>query len=441
MLPKILLGVGIFAAFFSILIFSGKISIGEKQDVPQGEIVLWGTFPETEMNGIIQEFNPQAKTYRVTYREVSEAAFPQKLLEALANNNGPDLILAPYQTILSQSSRIRPVPTSQVTYSPFYFNEKGFKDTFVDGASIFFGRYGATALPISIEPMVLFYNRNLLSKHGIVNPPLYWNEVSADVEKITLQDSRGQFVESGIDLGAPNTPYAKDIIMTILAQLGQVPVVKQYDGAGASYLTVIANEPVTDTSEIFPLSEALRFFTQFADPSQNTTYTWNEFMGNADDQFVAEKLAMYIGYSGEFEILKARNRRAEIEMTSLPQSKGYTTVATGIRMYGIATMLTSKNITAAFAAQAELSGAQFSPKIAAIGGAMSPLRSFANASDLNPVIKQGMLVGRGWQDVYSRQSTNYTSTMISDVLNNRMNISDAANTFVSRMQDLYTPVK
>jgi hypothetical protein len=42
MLPKILLGVGIFAAFFSVLIFSGKIpGIGNVKDTPKGEVALW----------------------------------------------------------------------------------------------------------------------------------------------------------------------------------------------------------------------------------------------------------------------------------------------------------------------------------------------------------------------------------------------------------------
>ena len=97
MLSKILLGIGVFSAFFAILIFSGKIpGIGNKEDAPKGEVVLWGTFPETQMNAVVQQFNPQAKTYRITYREVSEKDFSRALLEALANGTGPDLILAPY---------------------------------------------------------------------------------------------------------------------------------------------------------------------------------------------------------------------------------------------------------------------------------------------------------------------------------------------------------
>jgi hypothetical protein len=46
MLPKILLGLGLFATMFSVLIFSGKINIGKKADGPKGEVQVWGTLPD-----------------------------------------------------------------------------------------------------------------------------------------------------------------------------------------------------------------------------------------------------------------------------------------------------------------------------------------------------------------------------------------------------------
>jgi ABC-type glycerol-3-phosphate transport system substrate-binding protein len=434
MLSKILLGIGVFSALFAILIFSGKIpGLNSQKDAPKGEVVLWGTFPETQMNAVIQQFNPQAKTYRVTYREVSERDFNRTLLEALANGTGPDLILAPYQTILAQSSRIYPLPTQAL-------GEKQFKDTFIDGASVFYGQEGALALPVAVEPMVLFYNRTLFSKHGIINPPQYWDEVASNVQKLTLLDQRGQFIESGIALGAPNTPYAKDIIMAIVAQLGQTPVLKQYDGMGKEYLNVIANQPVNGNADVFPLAATVRFFAQFADPTQRT-YSWNQFAGNADDAFVAEKLAMYIGYSGELNSLKARNPRADIEMTNFPQTKEYRTFATGMRMYGIATLRSSKNITAALTVEGQFAGSGVAPSLAPIVGGVPALRSFAATPGLNAVLSQGMLVARGWQDRFTEQSTTYIGVMLADILNNRLSVTDAVNTFVSRLQDLYTPIR
>ena len=304
MLRNILLGVGVFAALFSVLIFSGKLPIGNNSaNTPKGEVVLWGTFPETAINPIIQAFNPQAKTYRVTYKEVRADVFSQTLVEALANGTGPDMILAPHQIILSQASRLYPFPLTS-------FSEKNFKDTYVDGATLFFSPYGAIALPVSIEPMVLFYNRTLFSKHGIASPPAYWDEVLKFTPSLTVKNSKGQFLEAAIALGAGNVPYAKDILMAGVSELGQIAVLTQYNQEGTLVPSVYANTATTEGGDVLPLSTFVRFVTQFADPTKST-YTWSEFNGLADDQFVSEKLAMYIGYSGELNILRARNPKGD----------------------------------------------------------------------------------------------------------------------------------
>jgi ABC-type glycerol-3-phosphate transport system substrate-binding protein len=428
-LRNILLGVGLFATLFAVLIFSGKISIGGKDVTAQGEVQLWGTLPESEMNAVVQSFNPQAKTYAVRYTYVPENEFNQRLLEALASGTGPDMIIGKYQMILSQEARIYPFPTNSLP-------EKTFKDTFVDGASVLFTPQGALALPVSIDPMVLFYNRTLLSKHGIINPPSYWDEVGTITPALTVRQN-GKFLESAIALGTPGVPYAKDIIMSIIAQLGQAPVVRIMAQGGESYFSVVANTPATEGGEILPLATTNRFFTQFGDPGQ-TTFTWSDSLGNATDFFVGEKLAMYIGYAGEYPTLRARNPRADFGMTSLPQTRGYNTLVTGMSMYAIATLKASKNLTTALTAESQFAGAGVAPSIAAIVGATPALRSYAATQGLDPVVARGMLVAHGWYDSHERESTAYTTTMISDIINYRYGVNDASNLFVARMRDLYS---
>lgn len=429
MLPKILLGVGVFAALFSVLIFSGKLPIGNKTQTAQGDVLLWGTIPEAQMNSVIQAFNPQAKTYAVRYVYVPEAGFNQRLLEALASGVGPDAILAPYQTILSEQQRIYPFPIAS-------FSEKSFKDMYVDGAGVLFSSQGAIALPISVDPLVLFYNRTLFSKHGIVNAPTYWDEVSNVAPSLNLREG-GKFTESAIALGTPGVPYTKDIIMAIVAQLGQTPLVNIPTQTGGSYVEVLINTPVTEGSEILPLATVNRFITQFGDPGQKT-YSWSDSLGNATDMFVGERLAMYIGYAGELTALRARNPRANFEMTYLPQTKGYNTFATGMRMYAIATLKTSKNLTAALTVESQFAGSGVAPTIASYTGGVPALRTYAATPGLDPVVARSMLVARGWYDSHQDDSTAYVNAMISDIINYRYGVSDASALFVSRLRDLYT---
>jgi ABC-type glycerol-3-phosphate transport system substrate-binding protein len=285
--------------------------------------------------------------------------------------------------------------------------------------------------------MVLFYNRTLFSRHGIVNPPKYWDEVTTMTPNLTVMNN-GRFAESAIALGAHNTPYAKDILMSIVQQLGQVPVTTQYTQLGEPYLSVVANQPIDERPDVYPLASAVRYFTQFADPQQ-TSYTWNQYAGNADDQFVAEKLAMYIGYSGELQTLRARNPRAEFEMTYLPQTRGYeSNFATGMRMYALATLKTSKNPTAALTVEAQFAGSGIAPSIAAIVGGVPALRSYAATTGLHEVVARSMLVARGWYDNHYVQSSSYTVAMLADVLGYRYGINDAVGIFIGRLRDLYT---
>jgi ABC-type glycerol-3-phosphate transport system substrate-binding protein len=299
-----------------------------------------------------------------------------------------------------------------------------------------FGPSGAIALPVSIDPMVLFYNRTLFSKHGIVNPPASWDEVSAVTPSLIVRNGN-KFTETAIALGTPSVPYAKDIIMSIVSQLGQTPVVRLPAPAGGSYFEVSVNSPVTEGSEILPLATTNRFFTQFGDQGQKT-YAWSESLGDASDFFVGEKLAMYIGYAGELATLRARNPRASFEMTYLPQTKGYNTFAMGMRMHAIATLKTSRNLQAALTTEGEFAQAGVSPTIAGIVGAVPALRSYAATPGLDPVIARSMLVARGWHDSHPQESDMYVSSMISDIINYRYGVNDASSVFVSRLRDLYS---
>lgn len=431
MLRNILLGLGVFAALFAVLIFSGKIPIGNKKSQASGEVVMWGTLSETEMNKVVQAFNPKAKTYRVTYREVPEANFSQTLLEALANGAGPDLILAPHQILLSQADRLYPFPVTS-------FSEKTYKDMYVDGASIFFTPQGAIALPVAVDPLVLFYNRTLFSKHGIINPPQYWDDILTMTPTITIKNAKGGFDESAIALGAPNTPYAKDILMATVGELGQIPILRQYRADGTPYFTVTANMPAASDGQVYPLATAVRFFSQFADPTK-PSYTWSQFSGDASDQFVAEKLAMYIGYAGELFPLRARNPKADIDMSYFPQTKGYNTFTTGGRFYGIASLKSSKNLNTALAVEAQFAKGEISTSLATILGTVPALRSYAATPGLLDVMARSMLVAHPWYDKFPTETTNLVSSMLSDIVNGRLGPSDAVGAFVSRLQDLYNP--
>ena len=433
MLKNILLGAGVFAGLFTVLIFSGKLPIGKNSSEPTGVVNIWGTVSNDFMNPLVQQYNLQAKTYRVSYREISEVRFVSTLVDALANGTGPDMILAPYQIIISQTSRLYPYPLASIS-------EKTFKDAYVDGASVFWSPYGALALPVSIEPMVLFYNRTLLSKHGVPNPPSFWDEFVEVAPKLTIING-GNFVESAISLGAyNNVPYTKDILVAIVRQLGQVPVIPQYSANGLLY-DIFINTPVpSDNSGSLPLVTATRFITQFSDPSK-TTYTWNQFLPQAYELFVAEKLSMYIGYSGELSGIQSSNQKLDVGMTYLPQIKDKNTFTTGMRMYGLATLRQTKNPQASLVTEGNLAGVAWSQVIASAVGGVSPIKGVIAQSGLSEVISRSALVAYGWQDIYYNSSNDLFARLLDDILSGKSLVTDAVERFESRFINLYNGSK
>lgn len=433
MIRNILLGGGVLAALFAVLIFSGRLPIGGSgANAPVGDVILWGTLPEGAVGDILFDFNGAAKTYRISYREVKEDVFVSRLVDALANGTGPDMILAPYQTILSQTNRLYPFPTASIS-------EKTFKDTYIDGASIFWSPYGALALPVSAEPLIMIYNRTLLSKNGIFGPPTYWDQLADMVPQLTKEDGKGGFIESAIALGTYNNiPYVIDLAMAIVAQLGQLPVLQQYTDSGVSY-QIFANTPVVAGGSVTPLATVVRFMTQFSDSGKNT-YTWNQFMPLSQDMFVAGKLALYIGYAGDLGVIKARNPKLDVDIATLPQTQGYNTFATSLRMYGIATLRQAKNPNASLTAQAQIAGGLWGPQFAALTGGVTPIRAYVQSLEMPEVIKRSVLVAKGWYNLNPVNVNILFANMISDVISGKLEISEATSLFVSRLYDLYNPI-
>ncbi len=88
--------VAVFLSFFvfAVLIFSGLINIGglsKDSALPQGKIIVWGTFPATEIPRVFEDISATNKDLIITYIQKPESTYQQSLIEAFANGTGPDL--------------------------------------------------------------------------------------------------------------------------------------------------------------------------------------------------------------------------------------------------------------------------------------------------------------------------------------------------------------
>src|SRR5690606_28991177 len=92
-----------------------------------------------------------------------------------------------------------------VPFTNSEYSIRNFRNDFIEQGEMFVGDSGALALPILVDPMVLFYNRDLFSAGGVARTPVSWTEMIqpeiGPVAKLTLFDIQGNLVQSAISMG------------------------------------------------------------------------------------------------------------------------------------------------------------------------------------------------------------------------------------------------
>jgi ABC-type glycerol-3-phosphate transport system substrate-binding protein len=432
MFKYIVTGIGIFSAIFAFLVFSGKLPIGKGSEEKKavGSLTMWGTLPREDVSVVLNQMNIDEKTYSISYEEIPEQKFQEVLVAALADGTGPDMILADYKVILAQRQRLLPFP-----FTSFPVND--FKNSYVDGASIFLVSDGILAFPVTIEPMMMFVNRDTLSKNTIATAPEYWDEILGMAPQITGRDQSGKLVSYGVGLGTfSNIVHAKEIIMGLVRLLGQEPVIVDANGTPS----FIGNNPLTQDSVVLPFREGIKLFTQFSDPSKES-YSWNSFTGSSDKEaFTAGKLALYFGFSGEAKEIAQKNERLNFYMSPFPLARGYPNKANSMKMYGVAVLKRTKSelVLTAYTAQSTLANSKYSTSVANNTGKLSPIRSVISANqDLDSGLKSSILVTRGWYDVKEDVSTDLLKIAVDDIVSGKKTPSRSAEDFESSLNDIY----
>ena len=322
-----------FVAVVAVLIFSGILPGYKNERAQRGPVVsisLWGTLPKNQISGVISAVNKENKSYKITYAEYSASSYEENVINALASSNGPDFWLISQDMVLKNKDKISPIPFA-------YYPERNFRDDFIDISSLFLDQKngGLTAFPFLIDPMVMYWNKDLFSSAGVSQPPQDWNEFAEDVAMFTEKNEAGNITQSGTALGElSNIRNGKDILSMLIIQSGN-PIIKTDDRGN---LKVALDE--TDNSGKSPAAFSVKFFNDFSDPNKNV-YSWNKALPGADTAFAKGSLAMYFGYAGEWPEIKARNPHLNFDIAEVPQIKGDKTKITFAKIYGLAVMKNS----------------------------------------------------------------------------------------------------
>ncbi len=266
---------------------------------------VWGTFDDSdayeEIFATYEEMNPHVQ---ISYRKLPLESYKQDVVDALASGNGPDIFMIRNAWTADFADKMLPAPTG-------FIPEKTFRDNFPDVAADDFilAEGNVYALPVSIDSLALYYNKDIFNANGIARAPVTWEEVMQLVPRLTVVDGFGNIQSSAIALGtSKNINRSTDILASLFYQKGA--------SLGVSSQGQIN---LNDT----PGQEALRFYSQFSD-IRSPLYTWNPDMHYSLDAFYEGSVAMMINYSWQYAALKQKNAKLNIGVAPLPKFEGST---------------------------------------------------------------------------------------------------------------------
>lgn len=390
-------------------------------------ITVWGTLPAESFSSFTSKFfNENGLKYTVNYIEKSSSAFDTELAEAIASGYGPDAIVLPDDRILRHRSKIFTIPFSS-------FPELQFKETFIEEAELYLTKTGILAFPLMIDPMVMYWNRDIFNNIGVTIPPKSWTEISALVPRITIKDQSQNIIRSTVALGEfRNVSNAKDILSALIIQSGGNIVGSGSDG---EYKSILKDNFRLSRS---PAVLALEFFTNFSNPAK-VNYSWNRSMSKSIDVFASGDLAIYLGRASEYLAIKNKNPNLNFSVALLPQANAGTYSTLG-NIYGLAIMKNSTNPAGAYTVLSTLTSAQaysFWADIFRIPSTRRDiLKNIPSDNAVMTVFNQSAIIAKGWLDPNERETDLIFQEMVEAYTTGREGIESSISSASDRIDNL-----
>ncbi|MFA5954195.1 MAG: extracellular solute-binding protein [Patescibacteria group bacterium] len=320
-----------------LLLALPAVGLGCQQRTAPKPVTLqyWRVFDsEDTMKDIIAAYHKLHPYVSIEYKKLRFEEYEQLMLEALAEDRGPDLFSIHNTWIGKYQSKIAPLPATTTVAeatttgdNPVYATKttatatvSNIRQAFIDAVGKDVIRkdtdkkekiYG---LPLGVDTLALFYNRDILNSAGIATPPEDWTQFLAAVSRITKLSEAGQIVVAGASLGtASNVPRFSDILSLLMMQNGANMT---DDNGYATFQLVPSQFP---NKSFVPGLEALRFYTDFANPTKEA-YTWNKEMPDGLEAFLSGRTAFFFGYSYQIPTIRSRAPQLNWDIAPVPQA-------------------------------------------------------------------------------------------------------------------------
>lgn len=408
--------------------YSGGGSGPEEGEVVVGSVQVWGTVPAQGMQNVLDELVENNESFAdVTYRYVAPEQFERTLTNALADGGGPDIALLPHEELVNTRRRIAP-------YSYEQFPLRDVRDRYVEGAQIFAMTDGVYAIPIAVDPMVLFWNRDILATEGFLAAPRTWEElINIQFSDLIRRDFDRTIRRGVVAMGEyNNVRNAFGLVSTLLAQSGSQGVVE-----GDRDYEIRLNQSITNASS--PIRTVADFYTRFSQPA-NTLYSWNRSFQEDRAAFIGEDLVFYFGYASEGPTLERLNPNLNFDIAEVPQATAANVRRTYGTFYGLALMRSTDNAAGAYAVMSTLASPNIADQIA-IASQLTPVTrsTVARGSNTNygRISYQSAAIAYGWLNPGPQATDDIFATMMQDINENRGTVDDATRDALGRLELAY----
>ncbi len=413
-------------AIFGVSLVAGLIILATSKSKGKGSgvpVLIWGTVSTADFNSALNELTKGGNGLKISYIEKRPESFDQELLETLARGSGPDVVLLSQDLILRHGDKMAPI---SYTTMPL----RTFRDTFVEEGELFLQGDGIVAMPFAIDPLVMYWNRDLLTNQGIAKPPSTWDAFLSLAPRLTLKDKSLNIVRSGVALGEfRNITNAKEIIAALLLQTGNSLVAPASDGPG--FIPTLT--PATLGS-----IGAVNFYTDFANPVK-PNYSWNRALPASRDLFAAGNLAFYFGFASESSKIRNKNPNLNFDLTFFPQPKGSAVAVTFGKMWGLGILRNSRNAADALSDILALTSAGPLALWSEKTGLPPVRRDMLVASPSDPyqsVFYNSAVRARGWLDPNPLQSNAIFENMIESITSGESEAGTAIDTAGRELRSL-----
>lgn len=403
----------------------------------QGEVVIWGSFPDNPaFSKEVTAFNSQyAKSFSIKYEFHDPQTFDRDIVEALASRKGPDILLLPDDLILRHTDKIEVLPYATV------MSQLQFQSTFIQASEIYMRDSGVVAIPFAIDPIVMYWNRDLFDNASVTQPPKNWSEFLALASRLTKRDPKSFEIKQGmISFGEyANVQNAKELLAMLFLQVGNPVVsIQPTTGKPASMITSRKTDKLAPDADVV---SAFRYYMDFSNPLKNI-YSWSRAMPNSRDAFIDGSLAVYFDYASAYNEIKAKNPHLNFQVAPVPQPAGTKTEVTFARMHGFAVLKSSTNKLTAFIAVQRLLDPKYASEFTQAFN-LPPVRRDLLAQPqtdaVNSVLYDSAIRGRTWLDPRPEESDKAFQEAVESVSSGRVDIEKSLYNLDDALKSLLVP--